>query len=397
MSRYLDYCAPIAEGEIRRVSERARPLRPLICGPEEVFQEYLLRSYRGNSVVFGRGRFVSVSFRAVAMMMCVLIPPAVVYFAYLVPCTMPFAPFNGVALRLQSLFALIAFFSWLLAAFMNPGIAPRTEESTSNRARVLLIKGVPVRQNVCRTCLQLRPPRSKHCGVCDNCVLRFDHHCSWLGNCVGLNNYRPYVCMLYSASIHLLLDLGTVSIMLYKNSSSVYDWPCEGSAPWTVSERLWVCLAVVYLIVSTVTLMPMLALARHHTVLISRSLTTNEHLTAQTPNPFDDGCLRNWWLIWCHPERVLARGEDVFQTATPGNDEDSDPDGSSTGGSPSIVRAISRLQSYPFLATPAACTTRAESSLDLSFGMAPEGSPGNAAAVGRLQSYPFVGRRSSAG
>lgn len=414
MSRYLDYCAPIAEGEIRRANERARPLRPLIRGPEETFRGYLLRSYRGNSVVFGRGRFAPVNFCALATMVCIFVPPAAVYFGYAVPCTMPFAPFNGVAFRLQSLLALIAFVSWLLAAFMNPGIVPRGEEGNDKKARVLLIKGTPMKQKVCRTCLQFRPPRSKHCSVCDNCVLRFDHHCSWLGNCVGLNNYRPFVCMLYSVSIHILVGLGTVCDMLYKNSASMYDWPGEGCAPWTIRERLWVISAVVYLTVSAVTAMPVLVLAFFHTAFMTRNVTTNERLTTATPNPFDDGCLRNWVHIWCHPERVLARGEDVFQvqTATTGSDEDNDSDGNDVPERSPIVRAISRLQSYPFLAdsepgsdstarasrrqamveevrrldeevssrTTGAGSSSAGSSVLLNFGMGPEVSQNNAAA-----------------
>jgi palmitoyltransferase len=40
----------------------------------------------------------------------------------------------------------------------------------------------------CELCGVRQPRRCKHCHDCGRCVAVFDHHCAWLGNCVGARN-----------------------------------------------------------------------------------------------------------------------------------------------------------------------------------------------------------------
>jgi palmitoyltransferase len=57
--------------------------------------------------------------------------------------------------------------------------------------------------SVCPECEVLRTPRSRHCNLCKRCVDRFDHHCPWVNNCIGKNNFRYFYCFILSQSLYL--------------------------------------------------------------------------------------------------------------------------------------------------------------------------------------------------
>ena len=56
-----------------------------------------------------------------------------------------------------------------------------------------------IRFKYCHKCKYIKPPRTHHCSICDACVMRMDHHCPWVGNCVGAKNHKFfYNFLLYS-------------------------------------------------------------------------------------------------------------------------------------------------------------------------------------------------------
>ncbi|UZJ54960.1 hypothetical protein CBS101457_004280 [Exobasidium rhododendri] len=54
-----------------------------------------------------------------------------------------------------------------------------------------------------------KPERTHHCSVCNVCILKFDHHCPWLNQCVGLGNERYFVLFMVWLSTGCLVVMVT--------------------------------------------------------------------------------------------------------------------------------------------------------------------------------------------
>ncbi|XP_063350653.1 palmitoyltransferase ZDHHC9 isoform X1 [Pelmatolapia mariae] len=177
----------------------------------------------------------------------------------------------------------------LRTSFSDPGVLPRAlpEEATfiemeieaangnvpagqrpPPRIRNVQINNQIVKLKYCYTCKIFRPPRASHCSICDNCVDRFDHHCPWVGNCVGKRNYRYFY--LFTLSLSLLtiyiFTFDIVHVVMRSMNGGFLNTLKE--TPGTVLEVL-VCFFTLWSVVG---------LTGFHTYLISLNQTTNEDI-----------------------------------------------------------------------------------------------------------------------
>lgn len=51
----------------------------------------------------------------------------------------------------------------------------------------------------CTFCDGYKPPRAHHCRRCNRCCMKMDHHCIWLGKCVGFRNQASFLTFLFGA------------------------------------------------------------------------------------------------------------------------------------------------------------------------------------------------------
>mmetsp|Transcript_80520 Transcript_80520/g.142067 ORF Transcript_80520/g.142067 Transcript_80520/m.142067 type:complete len:297 (+) Transcript_80520:68-958(+) len=229
--------------------------------------------------------------------------------SYFLGHVLPKATRAGQALSC-SVWALLCLTALAAAAFRNPGVVPRAVRSSGDgvngvpAARFVTVNGVSVKQRWCTTCRVYRPLRSKHCSYCDRCVFRFDHHCTWLGNCVGLGNYRSFLVLVVAATSFFGQSAVIALQVLRKSCAEV----AEGDAKSCIANVLRrYCFTnggkLLYVTYAFAMCAAFSVLLLYHLVITGCNLTTNEHVRDYylQRNPFDVTCVENYQQVLCSP------------------------------------------------------------------------------------------------
>eukprot|EP00188_Purpureofilum_apyrenoidigerum_P004143 Plantae.Rhodophyta-Purpureofilum_apyrenoidigerum.ctg4560.p1 GENE.Plantae.Rhodophyta-Purpureofilum_apyrenoidigerum.ctg4560~~Plantae.Rhodophyta-Purpureofilum_apyrenoidigerum.ctg4560.p1 ORF type:complete len:309 (+),score=42.82 Plantae.Rhodophyta-Purpureofilum_apyrenoidigerum.ctg4560:85-1011(+) len=231
--------------------------------------------------------------------------------------------------------------NFLLSVFVDPGRVPPSwraelvpadtqeddwlDELTYDRSTVVddegVVQGRVKRSRYCAPCKVWKPERCHHCRSCGRCVLKMDHHCVFINNCVGFVNQKFFIlfivsglfgcmfAMVHGAAMFMALITGPPSVENQQLKTFGNTFPFSPHVLYFIFTLGWILSLTMSLTLSI--------FSCFHIYLLVRNQTTLETWIPQSKS-FSLGTLKNIRSVlgasawtWLLPLRISVPGNGV--------------------------------------------------------------------------------------
>lgn len=152
-------------------------------------------------------------------------------------------------------------------------------------------------QKICQVCKVEQPLRAKHCRECGHCIGLFDHHCPWIGTCIGEKNRLYFWWYLFFECVLINWTLINCIQSIYYTSDFWFFIRCNAVLCIIISLSGLFGLLVTFLLIL-------------HTYLVMTNKTTWEFLSwgkisylekwpKTAGSPFNRGPIKNLHYFCC--------------------------------------------------------------------------------------------------
>ena len=187
---------------------------------------------------------------------------------------------------------IISLLLLILMGILITGIDPsdpslkqeRKKREKCERDNIQYVLEISDSKDFCLICCCNIDPNSKHCKECDRCVRNFDHHCSWLNNCIGDDNYKIFFFFLlivfYKLALNIFLQI--YAFIFYLKRSDEEDQLIRSNCDTIgIGSKTAAILTITFAFLNTIIIMNVLYMIIIHIWLMSQGLTTYEYISRQ--------------------------------------------------------------------------------------------------------------------